>query len=268
MTAFVVFGMLRVAAPSSALGLLFDEPIGFAIAAAALSIGGAVLLFIRPFELKVADVLAGASREPSAEERARLERLLGEVGERAGVDPSGLIVRVTDDRGPNAAAGAGHLLFVTAGALDLPDDEVEGILAHELAHHRALHPVLTSVVWWLRLPGAALAAAYRFLRRMVGAIGGRFGILGRLLAVPILLLLVVWQVTVMWLFYAGELLAMRAARISEYEADGAAKRWGYAAPLIRAYEGLAAREGEPPGRLGRLLADHPPLESRIARLRS
>ena len=89
MAAFVIFGMLRVTAPVSALGLVFDEPIGFAAAAAAISLGGAVLLFVRPLELKVADVLAGASREPSAEERARLDRLLADVGQRAGIDPLG-----------------------------------------------------------------------------------------------------------------------------------------------------------------------------------
>ena len=70
----------------------------------------------------------------------------------------------------------------------------------------------------------------------------------------------------MWVFYVGELLAMRAARVSEYEADGAAARWGYASALASTYSDLAARQGEPPGRLARLMADHPPLPERIERL--
>ena len=45
---------------------------------------------------------------------------------------------------------------------------------------------------------------------------------------------------------------MRAARISEHEADAAAARWGYARPLAEAYETLARREVEPSGRLARL----------------
>ena len=57
-----------------------------------------------------------------------------------------------------------------------------------------------------------------------------------------------------------------AARVSEHEADDAATSWGYAAPLTSAYRGLAAHEVEPAGRLGRLMADHPPLAARIERL--
>ena len=266
MLVFVAFGVARVVAPASAIGLLFDEPAGFAVAAAVVSVVGAVLLFVRRVELALAPVLAGSAEPPSGESGERLGRILQRVGDRAGIDTSRLIVRVQDDPGVNAAAGAAHLLFVTNGALALPDAELEGVLAHELAHHRGLHPVLTAVLWWLRLPGLLLAGVYRALRRAVGALAMRLGGLGRLLAIPVLLILVVWQVTVMWVFYVGELLAMRAARMSEYEADGAAARWGYGSVLAATYSDLAAREVAPPGRLVRLMADHPPLAERIARL--
>lgn len=42
---------------------------------------------------------------------------------------------------------------MTDAALRRGDDELEALLAHELAHHRALHPVGTLVVWWLPIPG-------------------------------------------------------------------------------------------------------------------
>ena len=263
---FLLFGMARVAAPVSALGLVFDQPVVFAAVAAVISVVGAVLLFVRSFELAVAGVMAGPSETPSAADGDRLARLLRGVGERAGIDTTGLIVRVQDDPGVNVSAGAAHLMFVTKGALALPDDELEAVLAHELGHHRGLHPVLTAVVWWLRLPGALLAGVYRVLRRAVGALGMRFGSVGRLLALPLVLLLVVWQVTVMWVFYVGELLAMRAARVSEFEADDAAARWGYGHGLASTYADLAAHELEEPGWLALLMADHPPLPERIARL--
>jgi Zn-dependent protease with chaperone function len=265
---FLLFGMARVVAPASALGLIFDQPVAFGVVAAVVSIAGAALLFVRSVELRVAPVLAGETADPSPAEGERLGRLLRQVGDRAGIDTSRLIVRVQPDSGVNASAGAAHLLFVTRGALALPDAELEGVLAHELGHHRGLHPVLTAVVWWLRLPGALLAGVYRFLRRCVGVIGARLGAIGRILALPVLLLLVLWQVSVMWVFYLGELLAMWAARVSELEADDAAARWGYAPALAATYTDLAAREGDPPPRLARLLADHPPLPERIARLES
>jgi Zn-dependent protease with chaperone function len=263
---FVAFGMARVAAPVSALGLVFDEPLSFAVVAAIVSLGGAVLLLLRPVELSVAGVLAGPSRAPSGTEAERLGSLLERVGARAGIDTDRLILRVQEDPGVNASAGAAHLLFITEGALARSDDELEGILAHELGHHRGLHPVLGAIVWWLRLPGAALAGIYRALRRAVGALGARLGRLGRLLAVPLLLLLLVWQAAVMWLFYLAEVLAMWAARVSEYEADASAARWGYGRQLAAVYESLAGRELEPAGRRARLMADHPPLAARIERL--
>jgi Zn-dependent protease with chaperone function len=264
---FVAFGMARVSAPFSALGLVFDQPAVFAIAAGALSLLGAVLLFLRPVELAVAPVMAGRSRPPDADEGARLGRLLGEVAGHVGIDPGRLIVRVIDDAGANASAGAAHLLFVTTGALRLGDEGLEAILAHELGHHRGLHPVLTAVVWWLSLPGVALAAIYRLLRRGVVALGSRLGVVGRVLAVPLLVMVWIWQLTVMWLFWLGELLALRAARVSEFEADAAAARWGYAAPLAASLERLSAAEIEPEGRLARLRADHPPTPARLERLR-
>ena len=268
LTLFVLFGMSRVAAPVSAIGALFDEPLGFAVVTAAVALAGALLLFVRPVELLVAPVIAGPSRPPSGAEAERLDGLLAEVSRRAGVKSDRLTVRVIDDSGANAAAGASHLLFVTTGAFELPDEGLEAILAHELGHHRGLHPVMTAVVWWLSLPGVALEAIYRLLRRVVAALGQRLGTVGRLLAVPVVVLLYVWQLTVMWIFWVGELLAARASRISEYEADGAAARWGYAAPLAAAYEHLARGEAGDRGRLARLRASHPATEQRIERLRA
>jgi Zn-dependent protease with chaperone function len=265
---FIAFGMTRVTAPISAIGAVFDEPLGFAVVAGAIALLGAILLFVRPVELAVARVMAGRSRLPTPAEAERLDGLLAGVARRAGTRRKRLIVRVIDDPGANAAAGASHLLFVTTGALALADGHLEAILAHELGHHRGLHPVLTAVVWWLSLPGAALAAIYRLLRRTVGALGQRLGSIGRVIAVPVLVLLLAWQLAVMWIFWVGELLSARAARISEFEADDAAARWGYAAPLADAYGRLAAAEAEPGGRLERLRATHPPTEERIARLRS
>ncbi len=265
---FIVYGVARVAAPVGVLGLLFDEPLGFAAVAAVTSIVGAVLLVMPRLELIVARPLAGPSRPPSEAERARLDPMLERLGAHAGIDPEGLILRVLEGSAINASAGAGHLVFVTTGALALEDERLEAILAHELGHHRGLHPVLTMVVWWLSLPGLALAAVYRLLRRAIGGLASRLGALGRLLGVPLLVLLLIWQVTVMWIYYLGDLLTQRAARVSEYEADATAAGWGYARPLAAALEAAGGHELEPEGRLARLRAEHPPVEDRIERLAS
>jgi Zn-dependent protease with chaperone function len=264
--AFLLYGMARVEAPVSGLGLVFDHPVTFAVVGAITAIGGAALLFVRPVELAVGRALVGDSREPTADEDARIRRLLAAIGARGGMKTERLVVRIQEDSGMNASAGASHLLFVTSGALELTDDELEPILAHELGHHRGIHPIMGAMVWWLRLPGAALAAVYHALRRSAAAVGMRAGRLGRLLASGVLIVIVVWQITVMWMYYVGELLAMRAARLSEFEADATAAGWGYAGGLAAAYRRLARRELEPQGRWARLLDEHPPLSERIDRL--
>jgi len=252
MLAFVLFGMARVTAPASAIGVLFDQPEGFAVVAAITSLIGAVLLFVRPIELRVARLLGTNARPPSEDESARLDRLLDGPCGQAGIKRERLIVNVEENPGVNASAGAAHLLFVTTGALALDDDTLEAVLAHELGHHNGLHPVLTAIVWWLRLPGVVLGAGFAFLRRLVRI---------RLLV----LLVTIWQATVMWVFWLGDLLAMRASRLSEFEADRNAARWGYAQQLAGSLEALPD-PGVPPGFGGRLMATHPPLEERIERL--
>jgi Zn-dependent protease with chaperone function len=263
---FIAYGVTRVAAPLGLLGLVFDEPLGFATIAAATSLVLAGLLMVPRVQIAVSRMLAGASRPPTGAEWTRLGPMLERLAAHAGFDPGDLIVCVQDQPDVNASAGAGRLLFLTRGALALEDDRLEAILAHELGHHRGLHPVLTMVVWWLSVPGAALAAVYRLLRRAIGGLAARLGGLGRLLGVPLILVLVLWQLSVMWLHYLGDLLAQRAARVSEFEADATAAGWGYGRPLAAALEAAGAHETEPEGMLARLRADHPPVEERLRRL--
>jgi len=255
--AFIAFGAARVDAPLSLIGLLFDSAWAFAVAAVVLTFGGAALLSIRPVELRVAGLLA-PSRPPTAEESHRLRGLLDAVGRRASMDTAGVVLLIHRTTELNAAAGAVRLLFVTEGALRREDTELEALLAHELGHHRGLHPLATTVVWWLALPGEVLARVYFALRR----IGARLR--ARPLVVLLTVALVVWQLAVMWIYYVGKLLAQRAARLSEFIADAAAVEWGYGPALLDLYR--TTPEPEPAGRLARLLADHPPITQRIARV--
>jgi heat shock protein HtpX/STE24 endopeptidase len=255
--AFVVFGALRVDAPISLIGLLFDSAWTFAVVSVVLTFGGAALLYVRPVERRVAGLMA-PSRAPTAEEERRLRGLLDAVGRRASVDTAGLVLLVHRTDELNAAAGAFRLLFVTEGALRRADAELEALLAHELGHHRGLHPIATTVVWWLAIPGEVLARVWLALRRIAGRI--RF----RPLAALVTLALVAWQLAVMWIYYVGKLLTQRAARVSEFIADAAAVEWGYGPALLALYR--TTPDPEPAGRLARLLADHPPVTQRIARI--
>ena len=256
---FIAFGIARVVAPVSLVGIVFDHPAVFAVVSLALVVGGAALLAIRPVELRVANVLA-PSRAPTALEEERLRRALANIGERAGLDTDTFVLRVQDTGELNASAGAWRMLFVTDVALRSGDPELEAVLAHELGHHRGLHPIATTVVWWLSLPGEALAAVYHALRRLALRLTYRV----RPLAIVVQVLLIAWQVSVMWIYYVAELLSLRAARVSEFAADRAAADWGYGDDLARLFASMG--EAEPAGRLARLRADHPPISQRIDRL--
>jgi heat shock protein HtpX/STE24 endopeptidase len=255
--AFIAFGAARVDAPVSLIGVLFDSARAFALVAVVVTFAGGALLYVRPIERLAAGVMAPA-RAPTAEEEHRLRGLLDAVGERASLDTSGLVLLVHRTGELNAAAGAVRLVFVTEGALRREDAELEALLAHELGHHRGLHPLATTVVWWLAIPGELLARVYLVLRR----IGAR--IRARPLAALVTVALVVWQLAVMWFYYVGKLLNQRAARISEFIADAAAVEWGYGPALLHLYRTTPDRE--PAGRLARWLADHPPITQRIARI--
>jgi heat shock protein HtpX/STE24 endopeptidase len=257
--AFVVFGALRVVAPVTIVGLVFDDPVHFAIVGVVLGLGGAGLLFVRPVETRVAALIA-PSRPPTDAERGRVEPLLRRIGERAGVKVDRLVVGVEDDGELNASAGAAHLVFVTTAALRRSDAELEALLAHELGHHRGLHPVATALLWWLSLPGVALVAVYGALRRVVDRFTRRLPPVALVARV----LLTVWQISVMWLYFIAQLLALRAARLSEFAADRSAARWGYGDALAALLTSLGP--SEPAGLIARVMDSHPPTETRVSRL--
>ena len=141
-----LFGAARVAAPVGLLGLLFDEPWQYGLLAALFACASVVLMAIPAVDRRVGRRLNHA-REPTQAERARLEPLLARVADGAGMDPAGFHLLVQEHESVNAAAGGGRLLFVTVGALRLPDDALAGVLAHELGHHRDLFPVATALIW-------------------------------------------------------------------------------------------------------------------------
>ena len=199
--------------------------------------------------------------EPVGEDRERLARLMASVAERAGTRPGRFHLLVTDDDGINAAAGGGRLIFVTRGALRLPDEQLAAILAHELGHHRDGFPVVTAIIWWARIPAVPIRAAARFLRLMIVRVVGRL----RWLAIPLEVAVLLIQLNLLWLVYAAEVLNAWLGRISEFRADHHAASWGYAPSLVAALETMGAPQRQQT-RVQRLLDEHPPTISRLQRL--
>jgi Zn-dependent protease with chaperone function len=258
------FGMVRVAAPVGLLGLVFDEPWGFALAAALFAALSLVLMAIPAVDRRVGRWITNAA-EPGQSDRARLEPLIARAASPAGMDPARFHLLIDEHDGVNAAAGGGRVLYVTRGALLLPDDELAAVLAHELGHHRDLMPVATALIWWARLPTLPLRWFARALRIGIGRLGARLPGPLRLLVVPGQLLVVFVQLNLLWLVYIADLISAWLARLSEFRADRHAAEWGFAAPLLEVLVHAAAHAA-PRSRLERLVDEHPPPMERAERL--
>jgi heat shock protein HtpX len=177
---------------------------------------------------------------------------------------------------PNAFATgrdpAHAVVCVTAGMLGaLRADELEAVLAHELAHVRSHDTLLLTVT-------ATLAAAVAHLARLGLWTGGRRR--GREGALSALALLVLAPV-------AATIIQLAVSRHREYAADAAgAALCGDPHALARALRKLGAQARQVPmdvspavaalalvdplaargGGIATLFATHPPIEARIARL--
>jgi Zn-dependent protease with chaperone function len=249
------------------------------------------LVLLRPVESRFARLLFKV-RRPTGQELERLRPVWRRACARAGVDPAAFTLRVEDRDVLNAFALGAHFVAVTSRALDLPDELLEAVLAHELGHHRDLHPLAATLGWWYLLPFSLLSLLLRRVRAATGAIsrgysalrhrvgqnsGGRplegplglvgvLVILGALVVVGALLLVLLCALWLpLWLVTsASRLLSAALSRSSEYAADRHAAALGYGAALIRVLQLFEADERRGPRRgLAARLASHPTCRARI-----
>jgi heat shock protein HtpX len=230
------------------------------------------------FSDKIA-VAAARAKPVSREEAPRLYEIVEDLARRDGIPMPRLYV--SPEAQPNAFAtgrGPNHaVVAVTQGILQvLDDEELRGVLAHELSHVRNRDILIGSVA-------AAVALMITFVARiaMFSAIFGggddEGGNIIGLLAMAILAPL------------AAGLLQAALSRSREYQADASgAHLIGDGEPLARALQKIEAAAKRTPmdvnpaeatayiinpltGRkvnFANLFSTHPPTEERIARLRS
>jgi len=221
------------------------------------------------FSDKLALAMNGARPAPR-EQLPRVYRVLEQLTQRMGLPMPRIYLIPTDS--PNAFATGRNpshaAVAVTAGILDLMDDEeLEGVLAHELGHVRNRDILISSIA-------ATLAGAITMLARFEFWFGGRDdrdrggGILTLILA-PI----------------AAMLIQLAVSRAREYQADATgahithnpyalaralkkldaySKRIPMAVPastahlfIVQPFMGMS---------LGNLFSTHPPIPKRIERL--
>ncbi len=233
------------------------------------------------FSDKIAVKAAGAVPVSEAE-APQLYAIVRELTQRANlpmpsvyISPAAQPNAFATGRDPNHAAVA-----VTQGLLQVVDqDELRGVLAHELSHVRNRDILISSVAAAVAL-GITMIARMLMFGAMFGGLGGGgrnrgnnvFGLLAMMILAPI----------------AAALLQMALSRSREFEADrSGAELLGTGEPLARALEKIDAYAKQVPmdvdpahatayiinpltGRqvqFANLFQTHPPTAERVARLR-
>ena len=159
------------ASSSSILGLLLLVPLTvlcllpLTLVAAAVLPGGAglwtivyfaglPLLFVPGLEFVQARLVCPGSRRPTPDESARLTARRDRVLARVAADKRRRHrFRVSDDQRATAGGGGGSIVVVTARAInELPDDQLEAVLAHQLGHQVGARPFMALAHRWLVQP--------------------------------------------------------------------------------------------------------------------
>ena len=232
-----------------------------------------VVLALSPLGEWALGFFAGARKIRRTDMRNKITSIVEKVQiaaeERSGSAlPDVLLVKVMHDPEPNAYAIGRRTVCVTEGLLDLPDEMIEGIVAHELGHLAMHHTVLqlmigggnffiTAFLLILRLVyyiKAAWAALDLFRKGGDDIVGFIFNLLDLFSA----LLVFLWTRFCM-------LFLMWSNRANEYEADRYAYEIGFGYSLASALDAIG--NGKPKNSfLKALYATHPETHDRIAKL--
>jgi STE24 endopeptidase len=159
-----------------------------------------------------------------------------------------------------AGLGATRRILISDTLLaEHSDDEIEVVLAHELAHH--VHRDLWSS---LAMEGLLLAAGFYAADRVLDRATGVFGLTGKtdIAALPLLVLSAA-AVMVLLRPFANALSRRHERRADRYALDAT----GNTAAFISAMKRLGAQnlaEEQPPRLVELLFYTHPPMAARIA----
>lgn len=125
---------------------LADKVDVYIVLSIALPIIVAIGLFLPPFSW-IAHAMQG-ERKPTAEESAYLEPLFEKLCSYSGVKRDSLTVRMRNDEDINAfAAGINHITIYTGALRALSEDQLVGVLAHELGHLRNRDTIYLTITY-------------------------------------------------------------------------------------------------------------------------
>jgi heat shock protein HtpX len=257
------------------LGRVFAGPAGMTIG---LVMGLLMVGFSFWFSAKLA-IRSAHAVEVTEQQYPQYYQIMRELSQRAEIPMPKLYVAPNPQ--PNAfATGRGPknaAVCINEGIINaLSWDELAGVLAHELAHVKNRDVLIGSIA-------AAIGTAISFIANMAMFFGGGGDDEDRPNPIAAIAMMMLAPM-------AASIIQMAVSRSREYEADRAAARMmGDGEPLARALEKISFGVNRRPvmvnpnqashyianplgglrmAGMGKLFTTHPPMEERIARLRS
>jgi len=228
-------------------------------------------LFVRPIQRLVLQRLLGA-RSPTRAERDTLQRSWQIVAQANHIPPGKFVLAVSDSEDLNAFASGGHLVVVSSWAINnLSQDDLCGVLAHELSHHLGMHTIALTVGQWLTIPIVLLAKIGFLLQNVAHAATDVFiarSTLGSMLGKTLTGFITI----ISWLFLsvitASQYIGNAIGKGAEFKADQTVVAMGFGRPLLNALRIVVdSGHGErSPQWKDRLITTHPPARTRIARI--
>lgn len=230
-----------------------------------------IVLFSRPVQRLFFVRLLGA-RQPTDIERAHLEPAWQVVEQQVGIRSGRFVLSVADVDDINAFACGGHMLVVSSFAIEhLTEDELTGVLAHELSHHLGGHTIALTIAQWMSMPILGLARLGIQLRDVGMSIAKRledeyptFKLIGWIFNIVLTSLSRLLLIGFLLSQSLGEIVGQSA----EFQADRRAFAMGFGRELRYALARVVHRTpaNEPTRMLSRVLLSHPPAIDRVARL--
>jgi heat shock protein HtpX len=247
-----------------------SAPISTPIFWSIVIVAGLILFALSATAEKIATFLTGL-RKPTDQEYTRLAPLLNEVLQKASYTGPEISLYVSNHEFVNACAIGSGTIGVTLGCINhCSEEEIKGLLAHELGHLALGHGKKTSIVNIMNTAGYAatwaLMIAVTIVSIIIGFLGGRQSVI-TLLSLIVLTVMAVSFKVLLWLFNQLIRLGLLAVgRKDEYSADHFAGELGYSDGLIAVLE--RGRDFNPKAlRFNVLLRTHPYSDDRIKRLK-
>ena len=230
-----------------------------------------VVLFSRPVQRIVFARMLGA-RQPTPHELLALQPAWNVVSQANHFLPNRFVLAVVDSNETNAFACGGHLLVVSSYAIEhLRQDQLTGVLAHELSHHMGGHTVALTISQWMSLPVVGLARLGIWIRNSAQHATSKFTeqyVAARFFVQALTTLLTAISYLLLSGFKAAQVLNSKVGRASEYRADARAAQMGFGHELVSALRNVDKHEVQKGMRLRPTLSTstHPPAGTRVAKL--